>query len=234
MSTILRSVGKNGGNLRTDVETVQTLLKAKGYDPGIVDGACGNGTIGAIKKFQGTFMSQPDGLIEPGGGSWRRLSGSGAVSQTTNSPTLTEWGGDSSKWSHEKKIASMFPDMRPKVEAVLAGLRERGFQPKIVFAWRSVAVQLELYRKGNTTVKFSFHTAQKKDGTPNAYAVDIIDVRYAWNPSAETAGFWKALGDEGKKQGLYWGGDWKSFKDVAHLQYYDNSKLKVVKAESGL
>ncbi|MBK9264413.1 MAG: M15 family metallopeptidase [Polyangiaceae bacterium] len=234
MSTLLRSVGKNGRNLRNDVETVQTLLKAKGYDPGIVDGLCGNGTVGAIRKFQSTFMSRPDGLIEPDGGSWRRLSGTGAASQTTNAPALTEWSGDSSKWAHEKKIASMFPAMRPKVEAVLEGLRQRGFQPKVFFAWRSVAVQLELYRKGNTTVKFSFHNAQKKDGTPNAYAADIIDVRYAWNPSAESSGFWKALGEEGKKQGLYWGGDWKSFKDWAHVQYYDNSKLKVVKAESGL
>jgi peptidoglycan L-alanyl-D-glutamate endopeptidase CwlK len=234
MSEILRSVGKNGANLRSDVETVQTLLKAKGYDAGIVDGRCGNGTIGAITKFQGTFMAKPDGLIDPGGGSWRRLSGTGAASQTTNAPVVTSWGGDSSQWSHEKKIASMFPAMRPKVEAVLAALRARSFQPKIVFAWRSVAVQLELYRKGNTSVKFSFHNAQKKDGTPNAYAVDVIDVRWAWGPGAETAGFWKALGDEGKKQGLYWGGDWKSFKDTAHLQYFDNSQLKVVKVESGL
>jgi peptidoglycan L-alanyl-D-glutamate endopeptidase CwlK len=234
MSTILRSVGRNGANLRSDVETVQTLLKAKGYDAGIVDGRCGNGTIGAITNFQRTFMPRPDGLIDPNGGSWRRLSGTGAVSQTTNAPVVTSWGGDSSQWSHEKKMASMFPAMRPKVEAALQGLRDRGFQPRIVFAWRSVAVQLELYRKGNTTVRFSFHNAQKRDGTPNAYAIDVIDSRYAWNPTAESSGYWRALGEEGRKQGLYWGGDWKTFKDWAHLQYFPNSHLRVVKAESGL
>lgn len=43
-----------------------------------------------------------------------------------------------------------------------------------------------------------------------------------------------ALGDEGKKLGLYWGGDWTGFKDWAHLQWYPNAKLKDVKAESGL
>jgi len=234
MSELLQSVGQGGRNLRSDVSTVQTLLKAKGYDPGIVDGLCGQGTIGAIRRFQATFMPRPDGRVDPGGGSWRRLSGTGAVSQTSSASVLTEWSGDSSQWSHEKKIQSMYPDMRPKVEAVLAGLRQRGFQPKIYFAWRSVAVQLELYRKGNTTVKFSFHNAQKRDGTPNAYAADIIDVRWAWGPGADAAGFWTALGDEGKKQGLYWGGDWTSFKDWAHVQYFPNSKLKDVKAESGL
>lgn len=233
MSTILRSVGKNGANIKSDVETVQTLLKAKGYDAGIVDGRCGNGTIGAIIKFQSSFMSKPDGVIDPNGGSWRRLSGTGTQSQTTNSPVLTEWGGKSEFWPHEKKMLSLFPAMRPKVEAVLQAMRDRGWRPKVFFAWRSVAVQMEIYRRGDSKVTFSFHTAQKKDGTPNAYAVDIVDERYAWDGSAEGMKFFRALGEEGKKQGLYWGGDWQKFKDWAHLQYYPNSQLKVVKAESG-
>jgi peptidoglycan L-alanyl-D-glutamate endopeptidase CwlK len=234
MSELLQSVGQGGRNLRSDVETVQTLLKAKGYDPGIVDGSCSQGTIGAIRAFQATFMTRPDGLIDPGGGSWRRLSGTGAASQATSAPTLTEWSGDSSQWPHEKKMRSMFPEMRPKVEAVLAGLRQRGFQPRVHFAWRSVAVQLQLFRQGNTTVRFSFHNAQKRDGTPNAYAADIIDSRYAWTAAAESSGFWAALGEEAKAQSLYWGGDWTSFKDWAHVQYFPNSSLRDVKAESGL
>jgi hypothetical protein len=221
MGEILQSVGRGGRNLRSDVSLVQTLLKAKGYDPGVVDGICGQGTIGAIVRFQATFMPSPDGLIEPGYGTWRRLSSSGGASQTSQAP-------------HEKKVRSMFPAMRPKVEAVLEALRRRDFQPKIFFAWRSVAVQLELLRQGNTTVSFSFHNAQLRNGTPNAYAADIIDQRYAWGPGAETSGFWRALGEEGKRQGLYWGGDWVSFRDWAHVQWYPNSKLRDVRAESGL
>ena len=82
MSEILQSVGQGGRNLRADVMTVQTLLKAKGYDPGPVDGICGQGSIGAIRTFQTTFMARPDGLIDVGGGTWRRLSGSGGASPT--------------------------------------------------------------------------------------------------------------------------------------------------------
>jgi hypothetical protein len=234
MGEILQSVGRGGRNLRSDVSLVQTLLKAKGYDPGIVDGICGQGTIGAIVRFQATFMPSPDGLIEPGYGTWRRLSSSGNASQTSTAPVLTDWSGDSSQWPHEKKIRSIFPAMRPKVEAVLEALRRRDFQPKIFFAWRSVAVQLELLRKGNTTVRFSFHNAQLRDGTPNAYAADIIDQRYAWGPGAQSSGFWRALGEEGKRQGLYWGGDWVSFRDWAHVQWHPNSRLADVKRESGL
>jgi peptidoglycan L-alanyl-D-glutamate endopeptidase CwlK len=145
-----------------------------------------------------------------------------------------DWSGDSSKWSQDKKIQSMHPDLRPKVQAVVAALQKRGFQAKIFFAWRSVAVQLEIFKKGHTKVKFSFHNAQKKDGTPNAYAADIIDGRYAWSAKAEKEGFWKALGEEAHAQGLYWGGDWKTFRDWAHVQLVENSQLGRVKKESGL
>lgn len=147
---------------------------------------------------------------------------------------LAKWAGDSARWTHEKKLESMHLDLRPKVTAVLEALAKRGFEPKVHFGWRSVAAQLEIVKKGHSTVKFSFHNAQLKDGTPQSYAADIIDVRYAWSNAATVAGFWTALGEEAKAQGLYWGGDWKTFKDVAHVQLVPNSALHRVKEESGL
>jgi hypothetical protein len=59
--------------------------------------------------------------------------------------------------------------------------------------------------------------------TPNA--ADIVDARYGWRPEAAASGFWKALGEEAKNQGLYWGGDWPSFRDFAHVQLLPNSQL---------
>lgn len=144
------------------------------------------------------------------------------------------WGGDSSRWSLDKKLRSMHPELRPKVTAVLEALARRGYQPKVFFAWRSVAVQLAIFEKGHTKVKFSFHNAQHKDGTPNAYAADIIDARYGWSAQAAASGFWKALGEEAHAQQLHWGGDWKSFRDWAHVQLVENSKLAQVRKESGL
>jgi peptidoglycan hydrolase-like protein with peptidoglycan-binding domain len=228
MNAIQTSVGDKGKNLRADVTTVQGLLKSNGYDPGPVDGLCGARTIDAIRKFQITFLTQPDGLIEPGKTSWQRLSGA------VGTAAPSQWSGDSSKWPQEKKLQSMHANLQPKVRAVLAALKHRGFQPSIFFGWRSVAVQLEIYRRGDSKVQFSFHNAQKRDGTPNAYAADIIDVRYGWSEQAKASGFWKALGEEAKKQGLYWGGDWSSFHDWAHVQLVPNSQLHQAKVESGL
>jgi hypothetical protein len=226
------SVGREGENREPDVELVQKLLAARGFDPGLADGICGPLTIGAIVSFQRGFLRQPDGLIEVGGTSWRRLT-NGAGTPATPSPAA-DWSGDSARWPQEKKLASLNPPFWAKVETVLTRLRGRGFKPRIVFGWRSVAVQQELVRTGRSTVRFSFHNAQRPDGTPNAYAADIVDERWGWEPAAEENGYWEALGEEARALGLVWGGDWRTFKDVAHIQGRQNSELAATKRESGL
>lgn len=231
MIVIMFRVGDKGQNLRQDVLIVQTLLKTKGYDPGPIDGVCGQKTVQAIRKFQSTFLRQPDGRVEPNRETWLKLSSIITASANTN---LIQWNGDSTQWSQEKKLLSMTPDLRPKVQAVLDALKQRGFNPTVFYGWRSVAVQLQLYNQGNSKVKFSFHNAQKPDGTPNSHAADIVDSRYVWSNQADTSGYWKALGEEAKKQSLYWGGDWTSFRDWAHVQLVPNSQLSRIKGESGL
>jgi hypothetical protein len=149
-------------------------------------------------------------------------------------PSPAQWSGNSAQWSQGKKLSSLTPLLRPKVQAVIAALIKRGFRPTIVYGWRSVTVQLELCREGHSKVKFSFHNAQNSDGTPNAYAADIVDQRYSWTAQAKSSGYWAALGQEAKKQRLYWGGDWVSFRDWAHVQLVPNSRLAALKKESGL
>lgn len=234
-NSIGASVGRKGDNRRSDVSTVQTLLKKHGLDPGPVNGICGPKTIAAIVSFQKGFLRRPDGLIEVGGITWRKLAaGQPDKVKIASRVTAGYWSGDSRFWSQEKKLESLEPSFRKKVRTVLNALVKRGFQPKIFYGWRSVAVQQELFKNGKSKVRFSFHNAQKKDGTPNSYAADIIDKRWGWKKEAKTNGFWTALGEEAKKQGLIWGGDWKSFPDVAHIQGRQNSELSTVKRESGL
>jgi len=225
---ITSSVGKGGANKKSDVIKIQRALNI--IFPSLLldtDGLCESKTIRRIVRFQKKFMNNPDGRIDPSGRTLKRLNSASPDMQS-------EWSGDSSRWPLDKKLSSLDRRMRPKVERVLATLSDEGYKPKIVYAWRSVAVQLELYNAGNSKVKFSFHNAQKKNGTPNAYAADIIDKRWAWNDKAEENGFWEALGRIGKSEGLYWGGNWVSFKDWAHVQYYPNYKLSEVRRESGL
>jgi peptidoglycan L-alanyl-D-glutamate endopeptidase CwlK len=232
---IRRSVGKDGRNDPEDTGTVQMLLKKAGVYPWKVDQQCGPKTVAAILEFQKSIMKSPDGLVEPGGFTWRNLSNpKGQPLNLTPPTTKAEWSGDSAKWTQDKKLQSMNPELRPKVVKVLEKLTEKGFQPKIFFGWRSVAVQLELYENKKSKVKFSFHNAQTKEGIPNSYAADIIDKRWAWGVEAKTNGFWDALGKIAKEEGLVWGGDWTDPWDPAHIQSKQNSQLAAVKKESGL
>ena len=225
---ITSSVGKSGVNNKIDVKKVQRALNI--IFPSLpldVDGLCGPKTIRRIIRFQKRFMTNPDGRVDPNGRTLKKINSASPDTQST-------WQGDSSKWSEDKKLDSLDQRMRPKVKRVLATLKENGYKPKIVYAWRSVTKQLELVNAGHSKVRFSFHNAQTKTGKPNAYAADIIDKRWAWQPEAKQNGFWSALGKAAKVEGLYWGGDWRSFKDWAHIQYYSNNKLSEIKKESGL
>src|SRR5262249_19551011 len=85
-NSISASVGDQGANVRGDVVAVQTLLDAQGFDPGGVDGNCGPQTIAAIRRFQHTFMVNPDGLIEPGKATWMRLRGGDALPSSPAAP----------------------------------------------------------------------------------------------------------------------------------------------------
>jgi peptidoglycan L-alanyl-D-glutamate endopeptidase CwlK len=227
MITIRKSVGRGGENLKTDTRRIQQLLNAVfPATPLKVDKLCGPKTIRRIVRFQRRFLRKPDGRVDPGGRTLKRLNAAVPGMQQ-------EWKGDSSRWSHEKKLASLDNRMRSKVERTLETLKGEGFRPKVFFAWRSLAVQHDLVLRGVSKARFSFHNAQKKDGTPSAYAADIIDRRWAWTKKAEKNGFWETLGRAAKQEGLYWGGNWRTFKDWAHVQYFPNRKLAEVKKESG-
>jgi len=229
--SIKDSVGRTGMNHKPDTRQVQTALSALfPAKPLVVDGLCGRNTIAHIEKFQRRFMQRPDGRVDPRGKTLRRLNSAAP----TTSAAQDEWAGDSSKWSEAKKIRSLDRRMRIKVERVLRTLKSLGFKPRVVYAWRSVDVQRQLVAKGHSKVLFSFHNAQQVDGSPNAYAVDIIDRRWAWSPDAEANGFWDALGRAAKKERMFWGGDWQRFKDWAHIQYWQNNELAEIKRESGL
>lgn len=72
--TLEASVGKLGSNRVDDVVKVQQLLAQQGMPVGRADGKCGPKTIASIITFQAGFLHRPDGLVEPGGRTLKRLS----------------------------------------------------------------------------------------------------------------------------------------------------------------
>jgi len=91
VSEITGSVGKNGDNNKADVITVQQLLDIDD------DGICGKGTIGAIETFQRSIgFSKPDGRIDAGGTTWKKLKGNASSSPVEdNTPDPVHDNNDS-------------------------------------------------------------------------------------------------------------------------------------------
>lgn len=129
-------------------------------------------------------------------------------------------------------MESMHPDLRPRVRGGLKGLAARGFQPMIFYGWRSVEVQQKKLKEGKSHVKFSFHNATNRDGTPCSYAADVVDQRWNWEADAEKNGYWLAVGAEAKANNLYWGGTWEH-PDWAHVQLLPNKQLKHIRRACG-
>lgn len=228
MKKLQGSVGLGGTNFRKDVMAIQNLLAENGYAPGPADGMLRMTILSAIQKYQRTFMQSPDGLIEPGGMTWLKLIGS-----RNTTPDLLRPDGlnpDSSKWTMGQKLQSLHPELRPRVDAVMRALRKRGFEPRIHHAWRSVADQAKILADGHSEVHFSFHNAQNSDGTLSALAADIVDATLGWGASGA---FWKAVGEEAKKRGLYWGGDFKTNWDPGHVQLLPSTELGRIRRENG-
>lgn len=152
--------------------------------------------------------------------------------ESTEKKGASKWGGNSAHWPQDKKLESMHPDLRPRVQGVLKGLIARKFQPMIFYGWRSIEVQKRKMKEGKSHVTFSFHNATDKDGTPRAYAADIVDERWLWEPEAKKNGYWVALGAEAAANKLYWGGTWKH-PDWAHVQLLPNAQLKHIRRACG-
>lgn len=136
---------------------------------------------------------------------------------------------DEERHAHiENALKNVHPTLGRKVRAIVKDLEGHGFNPTIGSGWRSPAEQLEIYERGDSTVKFSFHNAVKPDGTAYALAVDIVDARWGWD-IPQSHPFWKALGSSAHAHSCVWGGDWKHFVDVAHVQLLENEMLAKVK-----
>ncbi len=104
-----------------------------------------------------------------------------------------------------EKLSGMLP-------GIMEDLRAKGWNPMIASAIRTPEEQAEKVRQGYSQAMNSKHLYGK--------AVDIVDKNYGWDGKASDPNFqfWKDLGEAAKKRGATWGGDWKSFKDPAHVQ----------------
>ena len=102
------------------------------------------------------------------------------------------------------------PRMRDKLKAIIAQLKQQKYDAYIPkgSGRRTAAEQLEKVRQGFSRAKIGPHNY--------GLAADIVPRTMGWK-APQT--YWSALGAAAKAQGLTWGGGFKRFKDVAHVEY---------------
>ncbi len=113
------------------------------------------------------------------------------------------------------------PTFVDKVKQILSTLSQKGWQPRVASGLRSIEEQQEKIDQGKSSLKNPQNSKHVQ-----GLAVDVIDKRYGWGgPAADLDfEFWNDLGEVAREVGLTWGGDWKDFRDVAHVESTGHQK----------
>jgi peptidoglycan L-alanyl-D-glutamate endopeptidase CwlK len=119
---------------------------------------------------------------------------------------------------NSRKIEDLHPKLQELCKKHIEACNARGVTIQVTNTLRDAEYQAYLYAQGRTRTG-SIVTNMKEIG-PHGFglAYDVVPVvkgNAAWNDNK----LWTIIGDEGKKLGLTWGGDWKSISDKPHFEY---------------
>jgi hypothetical protein len=106
----------------------------------------------------------------------------------------------------DNSLDNLLPSFGAKVQVLLYNMEQMGYDPILFEGYRTPARAKELAGKG-LGIANSLHIY--------GAAADIISKSKLWSAPND---FWVALGNEAKKLGLVWGGDFPHKPDVDHVQ----------------
>lgn len=119
---------------------------------------------------------------------------------------------------NSRKLEDLHPVVQEICNKHIAACKAKGLTIQVTNTLRDAEYQAYLYSLGRTKPG-SIVTNMQLIG-PHAFglAYDIVPVingKAVW----DRYDLWKIAGEEGKKLGLTWGGDWKSIVDKPHFEY---------------
>ncbi|RYI24991.1 peptidase [Bacillus infantis] len=140
----------------------------------------------------------------------------------------------------ERKLCNVHPLVREKAQEVIKRAYDKGIYVVITQGLRTIAEQNNLYAQGRTAPGDKVTNAKGGESYHNfGLAVDFAiansngTVIY-WNTAIDTnkdgAKDWHQVGKIGQECGFEWGGVWRSFVDMPHLQYTFGLSLAQLRA----
>ena len=135
-----------------------------------------------------------------------------------------------------RDIKLLHPELQEICATFVAECKKQGLIVGISQTWRTKAEQDELYAQGRTKPG-SIVTNCKYPYSPHNWGVAFDIYRNDAKGAYEDAdGWFKKCGAIGKKIGLFWGGDFRSFVDKPHFElhkYLPNNSCKTLIAQYG-
>lgn len=119
-------------------------------------------------------------------------------------PGITE-RGVTERWDD---VDMLIPSVKERVIILTRRLTAMGFDPKVHETYRTRERAQMLARKG-TGIVDSMHLY--------GVAADIICGDHQWDCARHGCEFFHSVGEQAKRVGLTWGGDWKK-RDFPHVQ----------------
>lgn len=115
-----------------------------------------------------------------------------------------------------KGAEALYPDLKGKAERLMEIMAAQGMPIWIVEGFRTAKKQDDYYAKGRSKPGNVITNAQGLESYHQfGLAFDVAFTKYNWNPPKWE--WWTALGKEGEKLGLVWGG---SFQDWGHFEWH--------------
>jgi hypothetical protein len=139
MDEIDASVGAGGVNKPADVRIVQQLLNqhmlALGLPLLVVDSECGDNTIKALRQYQKDVvgLSNPDGLVDPGGRTWKALDAGTGVPVPASPPGTSAslsgkawWHANQANYPNSAVLADLASPFRENAARFIEALKAAG------------------------------------------------------------------------------------------------------------
>ena len=119
----------------------------------------------------------------------------------------------------KNKLSAVHPVLADYVHRMYAALVKRGIHIRITDGLRTFAEQDKLYDQGRKT-KGDVVTDAKGGYSNHNYglAVDVVPLVNGKADYKVSNDIWNIIGEEGRRAGLEWGGDWKKLVDRPHFQ----------------
>jgi peptidoglycan L-alanyl-D-glutamate endopeptidase CwlK len=130
---------------------------------------------------------------------------------------------------NSRKIEDLHPKLQDLCNKHIAACKARGVTLQVTNTLRDAEYQAYLYAQGRTRPGNKVTNMQLIGPHGFGLAYDIVPVvnrKAQWNNTA----LWQIAGEEGKKLGLTWGGDWKSIVDKPHFEYTGGLKSTDLRA----